>query len=205
MPDVHYKLGETARSAVDCIEAAADYLAKLPYIDSAHFGASGGSFRGYETNCLAALSHKFCTLVPVSGMTDAFSGYGNIPGLRDEEWEWRQGGLNATHSRDPARYVRNSPVCFANQVTTPILIVSTISDGNVNPQQGIEWFINLRREGKPVWMLRYQESSHGVWGYQDQKDLCERMNEFFDHYLKGAPAPKWMTLGPGLNTKNDFY
>ena len=27
------------------------------------------------------------------------------------------------------------------------------------------------------------------------KDFTVRFYEFFDHYLKGAPAPKWMTDG----------
>jgi hypothetical protein len=29
----------------------------------------------------------------------------------------------------------------------------------------------------------------------NRKDLTIRYFEFFDHYLKGAPAPKWMTDG----------
>jgi hypothetical protein len=29
----------------------------------------------------------------------------------------------------------------------------------------------------------------------DQKDYAIRMQEYFDHYLKGAPAPGWMEKG----------
>jgi hypothetical protein len=32
-------------------------------------------------------------------------------------------------------------------------------------------------------------------GLANRKDLTTRYFEFFDHYLKGAPAPKWMTDG----------
>jgi len=26
----------------------------------------------------------------------------------------------------------------------------------------------------------------------DQKDYAQRLRQFFDHYLKGAPAPEWL-------------
>jgi len=26
-------------------------------------------------------------------------------------------------------------------------------------------------------------------------DFCTRQQQFFDHYLRGKPAPKWMTSG----------
>ena len=29
----------------------------------------------------------------------------------------------------------------------------------------------------------------------NQKDYTRRMQEFFDHFLKGAPAPEWMEKG----------
>jgi hypothetical protein len=30
---------------------------------------------------------------------------------------------------------------------------------------------------------------------ENQKDFQIRMKQYFDHYLKGEPAPKWMTEG----------
>ncbi len=43
-------------------------------------------------------------------------------------------------------------------------------------------------------MLQYDKGSHGL-GEEDAKDFNIRITQFFDHYLKGAPAPKWMTQG----------
>lgn len=200
LTDTHQQtIGETAHCLVDAIEGAADALAKRPYIDSKHFGASGGSFGGYATNCLAALSNKFAAVVPISGPSDLFSAYANFPGLAEEEVENRQFGMGVSLGTDPERYLRNSPIAYTKKVSTPVLIVNTIMDHNVNIQQGIEWFISLRREGKRAWMLQYQEDSHGVGKLEDQCDLYTRMNQFFDHYLKGAPAPVWMTKGISIN------
>lgn len=228
VPDIHFKLGATARSIVDCVEGAADAIAARPYVDSTKYGASGGSFGGYGVNCLAAFSHKFKAIVPIAGLSDIISGYGNVPGLRDEEMENRQLRMGVSLSTAPLQYLENSPVAYARNVTTPILIVNNLLDGNVNVQQGIEWFISLRREGKPAWMLRYQVGGHGMGNLDlpNNKDLYLRMLHFFDHYLKGVPTPKWMMdslpiwersreegfklmppgvePGPGLNTEEDL-
>jgi hypothetical protein len=44
-------------------------------------------------------------------------------------------------------------------------------------------------------MLAYPGEGHGLRGLANRRDLTTRYFDFFDHYLKGAPAPKWMTDG----------
>lgn len=201
VPDIYFRIGETAHSIVDALEGAADHLAQFSYVDSSRYGAAGGSFGGYGINCLAAFSHKFKALVTISGVSDLISAYGNYPGLRDEEFEFRQGRMGVSLSADPVKYLKNSPVAFARDVTTPLLIATNMDDYNVNVQQSYEWFTSLRREGKTCWMLRYQNASidHGIHNLDDQRDLYIRMTQFFDYYLKDAPAPKWMTKGVSEN------
>lgn len=154
--DIHFKLGETAYSIVDCVEGAADAVAGLPYVDSSRYGASGGSFGGYGVNCLAALSHRFKAIVSVSGIANLLNWYTNVPGLRDEEVENRQGRMGISLATDPKLYLKNSPVAYTGAITTPLLIIDNPKDGNINPQQGIDWFLNLRREGKRHGCLRIQ-------------------------------------------------
>jgi dienelactone hydrolase len=197
--DIHFTIGDPASSIVNAVEGAGDYLAKLPYIDSKRYGVNGGSFGGYGTACLATFSKKFAAAVTISGMCDLFSGYGNVPGTKDEIIENRQLRMGASPSGDPQGYLRNSPVAFTKNATTPVLIVNTEFDGNVNVQQGIEFFISLRREGKRAWMLRYKNDGHGIFDDSNRRDLYTRMNQFFDHYLQGAPAPVWMTKGITAN------
>lgn len=195
VPDIHFTIGETAYSIVDCIEGAVNQISKHPYVDSKYLGASGGSFGGYGINCLAAFSNKFAALVSISGLSDFVSNYGIDAAITENG----QNRMGVSLSGDPDRYLRNSPVAYAKNVKTPLLIVNTLVDFNVNVQQGVEWFVSLRREGKLVWMLRYQNKGHGIVELNDQRDLYTRMNQFFDHYLKGAPAPIWMTRGISAN------
>jgi dipeptidyl aminopeptidase/acylaminoacyl peptidase len=95
----------------------------------------------------------------------------------------------------PDRYIEESSVLRADRVTTPLLMMHNKGDEAVPLQQGVEFFTALRRLGKKVWMLQYDKGGHGVTDPDDAKDYTIRLTQFFDHYLKGAPAPKWMTEG----------
>jgi len=49
-------------------------------------------------------------------------------------------------------------------------------------------------------MFTYNGEPHGLRRRPDQKDYTVRLQQFFDHYLKGAPEPEWMSKGiPYLN------
>jgi dipeptidyl aminopeptidase/acylaminoacyl peptidase len=78
-------------------------------------------------------------------------------------------------------------------------------DGAVPWYQGIEYFNALRRLHKPVWMLVYNGAPHNLKRLADERDLTRRMQQFFDHFLKGAPEPVWMSKGiPATKKGKEF-
>ena len=93
----------------------------------------------------------------------------------------------------------------ADRVHTPLLIMHNDADGAVPWYQGIEMFMALRRLGKPVWMLQYNGESHNIRGRNNRKDITRRFQQFFDHYLLGAPMPKWMKEGVPAITKGQQW
>ncbi len=99
----------------------------------------------------------------------------------------------------------NSPLFFAPRVQTPLLIMHNDKDNAVPWYQGIEFFNALRRLHKPVWMLSYNGAPHNLSRRADEKDLTRRMQQFFDHFLKNAPEPRWMKEGiPAIKKGKDF-
>ena len=74
-------------------------------------------------------------------------------------------------------------------------MINNDEDDAVPWYQGIEYFLALRRLGKEVYMFSYNGEKHGLRKRINQKDYTRRLQEFFDHFLKGAPAPEWMTKG----------
>ena len=61
--------------------------------------------------------------------------------------------------------------------------------------EGMNFYNALRYNGKNAILLAYPGEGHGLRGMANRKDLTIRFFEFFDHDLKGAPAPRWMTEG----------
>ena len=92
-------------------------------------------------------------------------------------------------------YIQSSPVFHADRVHTPLLIMHNDEDGAVPWYQGIEMFMALRRLQRPVWMLQYNGEAHNIRARKNRKDITKRFQQFFDHYLKGDPMPKWMKEG----------
>ena len=61
--------------------------------------------------------------------------------------------------------------------------------------QAIEFYNALRFNGKNVILCSYPGEDHHLAKPENQKDFQKRMEQFFDHYLKGTPAPDWMVNG----------
>jgi len=193
-PDIHFDVGRTGESAVQSLTGAASYLATKPWVDSARFGLQGHSYGGFITNYLITHSKRFAAAVSSSGVSDLISGYGGL--LFDGRsqkfyYELEQGRMGVSLWQDPELYVRNSPVMSIPSVTTPVLLMSDPNDRGVPLSQAIEFFTGLRREGKKAWLLVYKDGAHGVQG-KSAIDYSLRIMQFFNHYLKQTPPPKWM-------------
>ncbi len=103
--------------------------------------------------------------------------------------------LKSTRKRPEISEFVPPPIFSVDKVQTPVLILHNDKDGAVPWYQGIEFFGALRRLGKPVWMLNYNDEPHWPVKVQNRVDYQIRMQQFFDYYLKGAPMPRWMQRG----------
>ena len=193
--DIHFTVGQPGESTVNAIVPAVRLLAGMPWVDSSKIGITGCSFGGYETNYLITHTHMFAAACSVSGASDFVSYYDGLTGWgtsqqnQFESGEYRIGG--SLWDR-PDLYIKNSPLFYANAVSTPLLMMATPADGAVPFSQAVELFTALRRLGKTVWMLEYDDGNHVVSG-KSADDFGIRLAQFFGHYLKGLPSPDWMT------------
>jgi hypothetical protein len=76
-----------------------------------------------------------------------------------------------------------------------MLLLHNDNDDAVPWYQGIELYLALRRTGKEAYMFSYNGEFHGLRRRHNQKDFAVRMQQFFDHFLKGAAKPEWMEKG----------
>ncbi|MDT8401809.1 MAG: prolyl oligopeptidase family serine peptidase [Bacteroidales bacterium] len=208
-PDVYYEDGYPGESAYNCVMPGVTALVGEGFIDPERIGAQGHSWGGYQVAYLATRTDMFAAIESGAPVVNMFSAYGGIrwwTGLnRAFQYEHTQSRIGGSIWEAPLRYLENSPLFTMDKVTTPILIMHNDQDGHVPWYQGIEYFIALRRLQKPVWMLNYTGEPHWPQNLKNKKDFQIRLAQFFNHYLKGEPMPKWMKEGiPAVDKDHDL-
>ena len=209
VPDIEYTPGIPGESAYNCIVSGAQSLLQFPWIDGENMAIQGQSWGGYQVAYLITRTDMFKAAgagAPVANMTSAYGGIRWESGMsRQFQYEQTQSRIGRDLWSGIELYMENSPLFKLPNVTTPVLIMHNDNDGAVPWYQGIELFMGLRRLGKPAWLLEYNGEAHNLRQRRNRKDLSIRMQQFFDHYLKGEPAPAWMTEGVRTAEKGYYF
>ncbi len=199
MPDIVYSVGQPGPSAMKCVLPAVEAAVARGFVDENAIGIQGHSWGGYQIAYLVTQTHLFRAAAAgavVSNMTSAYSGIRWASGrARQFQYEKTQSRIGRPLSEAPHLYLENSPLFGVDRITTPLLLLHNDHDDAVPWEQGIEFFLALRRLGKEAYLFNYNNALHGLRRRADQVDYGRRLRQFFDHFLKGAPAPDWMTSG----------
>lgn len=195
-PDIKYEINDPGISATDCVVSAVEEVLRTRMVDKERIGLMGHSWGGYQTAFIITQTNLFRAAVAGAPLTDMIS---MSLGMR-----WGGGSTNRLFEGGQARfagpyyehvdaYIRNSPVFQATKINTPLLIAFGDKDEAVDWRQGIEMYNAMRRLQKPCVMLVYKGESHGLnRSRESQADYGSRQMQYFDHYLKGKPAPSWI-------------
>lgn len=198
-PDIRYVDGYPGESCYNCLMPGITMMIAKGYIDEKGIGAQGHSWGGYLVAYLATRTNLFSAIESGAPVVNMFSAYGGIrwgSGMaRSFQYEHTQSRLGATPWSSPLRYLENSPLFTMDKVQTPILIMHNDADGHVPWYQGIEYFVAMKRLGKPCWLLNYTGEPHWPMHMANRIDFQRRMFQFFNHYLKNDKMPKWMSEG----------
>ena len=208
-PDISYETGHPGASAVEFVNSGVEFLKKNSWVDGARLGIQGQSWGGYQVAYLITQTNMYAAAwagAPVANMTSAYGGIRWESGVnREFQYEKTQSRIGATLWDRPDLYIENSPLFQLPKVKTPVMIMSNDADGAVPWYQGIEMFTALRRLGKPVWLLEYNGEAHNLVLRQNRKDISIREQQFFDHFLKGAPMPVWLDKGVPATEKGRYW
>lgn len=208
-PDISYTVGHPAKSAEDYINSGVEALKKNNWVNGDKIGIQGQSWGGYQVSHLITATDMYAAAwagAPVVNMTSAYGGIRWGTGMsRQFQYEQTQSRIGKTLWEAPELYIENSPLFNMPKVTTPVVIMHNDEDGAVPWYQGIEMFMALRRLGKPSWMLNYNGDDHNLIKRANRNDIQKRQVQFFEHYLKDQPAPKWMSEGvPAISKGIDW-
>lgn len=174
---------DMAGAEFDDIVAGVDELIKVGIADSQKVGVTGGSYGGYATGWMATrYTDRFAAGVMFVGISNNISKWGtsDIPEelylvhARERVWENYQG------------FLERSPIYYAGQADTPLLILAGKEDTRVDPSQSYELYRHIKtRTDTPVRLVLYPEEGHGNRSSTARYDYNLRMMRWFNHYLKG--------------------
>lgn len=201
-PDIYFTENQWGPSTVNSIEGAAIYLKKLNFIDGKHIGAVGHSNSGRFGYYLLTHSKSFAAMSLGSGFTGtdviSLALSLNYPDNKTSNLEVAErnayGAALGNIWQNKNSWIDHTAVLQVDKAISPLLLFHSKNDGD-DPRAAVELYIAMRRLEKACWWLQYDKGDHVLGTSQDLKDFTIRYTQFFDHYLKEAPAPKWMTRG----------
>ena len=199
MPDIVYETGYPGEGCYKCVIPAVKHVLSQGYIDPERVGIQGHSWGGYQISYLITRTNMFAAVEAGASVVNMISAYGGIrwgSGMsRAWQYEKSQSRIGAPPWVRTLQFIANSPIFCVDKVATPYLTIHNDEDDAVPWYQAIEFFTALRRLGKEAYLFNYNGEKHGLRERENQKHWTVHLDEFFDHYLKGAPKPEWMEKG----------
>ena len=198
-PDIVYEVGYPGPSSLKCVIPAVEKVLDMGFIDPKRIGIQGHSWGGYEISYMITQTDIFAAVEAGASVVNMTSAYGGIrwgTGMsRAFQYEKTQSRIGAPLWGRVLQFIENSPLFWVERVQTPYLTIHNDEDDAVPWYQGIEFFSALRRLGKEAYMFNFNGEKHGLRERDNQKYWTVHLDEFFDHYLLGTPAPEWMATG----------
>jgi Tol biopolymer transport system component/dienelactone hydrolase len=174
------------------VNAGADYLKTLSYVDPDRIGIWGLSYGGFMTlQSMVTDPTLFRCAIDVAGVGD---------------WEtWTTGGmilgrLGETPVTDPELYNRSAPVKHLDKLVRPLLLLQGTNDANVPFWESLKVIDTLEKLGKPFDMAIYPGEIHFFRRAYVLRDAWKRTDAFFDHCLMESDPAVKTTVGNSSNT-----
>lgn len=164
--------------------AGVDAVIEKGFVDVDRMAVTGGSYGGYMTAWVTGHTDRFKAAVAQRGVYNLSSFYGttDIPYLITHEY--------GTHPwQDHQRLWEHSPLAYAHQIKTPLLLIHAENDFRVSIEQAEQLYTFVRRSGGTVHMLRYPRDGHELSRSGEPEHRISRLTEmiaWFDRYCQIA-------------------
>jgi dipeptidyl aminopeptidase/acylaminoacyl peptidase len=165
------------------LEAVLDTaLDRYGFCDPDRLGVIGGSYGGYMTSWMIAHSDRFKAACSERAVNAWYSMHGS------SDWGWAfKGMIGSFQFEDPEAWLKISPLSYATNITTPLLILHSESDLRCDIEQGEQLFTTLRLLQRDVEFVRFPGESHELSRSGSPLHRVQRFEillEFLDKHLK---------------------
>ncbi len=169
----------------DDIMAVADYIDKLPYVDSEKTAAAGASYGGYMADWLLGHTSRFKALVSHAGVFDLRSMFGETEELWFPLWEF--GGAPWDN---PEIYAKWSPSHYAKDFHTPTLVTAGELDFRVPYGQALQLFTALQLQKVPSKLMIFPDEGHWISKPQNSALWYTTVLDWLKEWVNKPAAPE---------------
>lgn len=164
--------------------SAVDYVLDThDFIDRNRLGVTGGSYGGFMTNWIIGHTDRFKAAVTQRCISNWLSFYGvSDIGYFFTKWE-----LGKNLLEDPAKLWEFSPLKYAENIDTPLLIVHGEKDLRCPIEQSEQLFVTLKHMKKDVEFVRFPDANHELSRSGKPELRISRLNHitrWFDEHLR---------------------
>jgi dipeptidyl aminopeptidase/acylaminoacyl peptidase len=165
------------------LKSAVDHAVScFDFIDENRLGVTGGSYGGFMTNWIVGHTNRFKAAV-----TDrSISNWLSFSGVSDIGYTFTPREIEGNIFTDAEKLWYHSPLHYAANVETPLLIMHGERDFRCPIEQAEQLFIALSHQGKPVSFIRFPDANHEMSRSGDPQQRVLRlkhMADWFESYL----------------------
>lgn len=168
----------------DIIEGTRRFIDEHSFVDGDRVGNLGASYGGFMTMLLATKTDLFAASMSHAGISHISSYWGH---------GWWGFGYSGEASKGsfpwnaPELYRERSPLNFADQINTPLLLIHGDSDTNVPPGESHMMYTALKMLDKDVELVEFIGEDHAINRRTPRLLWWQTYMAFFDKHLKDEP------------------
>ncbi|WP_338152474.1 S9 family peptidase [Indiicoccus explosivorum] len=141
----------------DIMNALDSVIESNSWIDTERLGVTGGSYGGFMTNWIVGHTDRFKAAVTQRSISNWISFFGTSDiGYYFSDWQ------HGADMSEPDRLWDISPLKYAENISTPLLILHAENDSRCPIEQAEQLYITLKSMGKETEFIRFPESDHNL-------------------------------------------
>lgn len=162
---------------------AVDYvLGSYQFLDETRLGVTGGSYGGFMTNWIVGQTNRFKAAVTQRSISNWLSFYG----VSDIGYFFTGWQLGYDLFENPTKLWEFSPLKYAENISTPLLILHGERDDRCPVEQAEQLFVALKKMKKNVKFVRFPNAAHNLSRSGHPEQRIKRLNYisgWFEDYL----------------------
>lgn len=164
----------------DFMEFVDHVCEQYPAIDTARIGVTGGSYGGWMTNWIIGHTDRFqaaCSQRSIANWT-------GMEGTADIGYYFAKGQTGASHREDRDLQWQQSPLRYADHVTTPTLFLHGEEDYRCWKLEAIQMFTALQLRGVPSRLCLFPGENHELSRSGRPRQRLRRLEEMLRWYQR---------------------